>query len=274
SWGVDRIDADVSSTLAGNGSGRVAGVNVYVVDGGIDGANPELNVVDRVNFTIGPDEDCGGHGTAVAGVIGARDNATGVVGVAPGVAMTSVKVLDCSGVGTLGQVLSGIDWVTANAAKPAVVNMSLQFTPSRAIDEAVAASADSGIFYSVMAGNGRADCSEGSPARIGTHPHVMAVAATDQTGRAARFSDYGPCVSVWAPGYFVLTTRLHGGDTFASGTDLAAPHVAGTAALYLSTHPWTSPATLKRILIRDAVLTGFVSNDGTTPVLQVYAGRY
>jgi len=231
-------------------------------------------VVKQVNFTIGPKYDCDGYGTAVAGVIGARDNATGVVGVAPGVRLTSVKVVDCSGVGTLGQVLSGIDWVTAHAAKPAVANMSLGFAPSRALDDAVTASADSGIFYTVSAGNGATDCEEGSPARIGTHPGVMAVAATDQRGAEARFSAFGSCVSIWAPGYFLLTTALHGGDVFVSGTDFAAPHVAGTAALYLSDHPRASPAALKRILARDAVLTGFTSKDGTTPVLQVYAGRY
>ncbi|MBA2487785.1 MAG: S8 family serine peptidase [Chloroflexi bacterium] len=273
-WGVDRVDADVSSTQAGNGRGSVTGVHAYVIAGGVDPHNRELDVVKQVNFTIGPRHDCDGYGTAVAGVIGARDNAIGVVGVAPGVRLTSVKVVDCSGVGTLGQVLSGIDWVTEHAVKPAVADMSLRFAPSRALDDAVIASADSGIFYTVSAGNRASDCNEGSPARIGTHPGVMAVAATDQTGAEARFSDFGSCVSIWAPGYFLLTTALHGGDVFVSGTDFAAPHVAGTAALYLSDHPRTSPAALKRILVRDAVLTGFTSKDGTTPVLQAYAGRY
>ena len=125
-----------------------------------------------------------------------------------------------------------------------------------------------------MAGDDHSDCTEGSPARIGTHPGVMAVAATDQTGREANFSDFGPCVSIWAPGNSVLTTWLHGGDAVGSGTEFAAPHVAGTAALYLSQHPRTTPAALERILERDGVLTGFTSKDGTTPVLQVYAGRY
>lgn len=273
-WGVDRIDADVSSTQAGNGSGSVTGVNAYVISGGIDPANAELNVVKLVNFTVGPNYDCDGYGTAVAGIIGARDNATGVVGVAPGVALTSVKVVDCSGVGTLGQVIGGIDWVTAHAVKPAVADISLQFAPSQALDQAVTASADSGVFYTVMAGDNATDCSEGSPARIGGHPGVMAVASTDSTGAESRFSDFGPCVSIWAPGSGVLTTALHGGDVFAFGTGFAAPHVAGTAALYLSQHPRTSPAALKRILERDGTLTGFISKDGTTPVLQVYAGKY
>lgn len=274
-WGVDRIDADVSSTQAGNGSGSVTGVNTYVIDGGIDRANPELNVVDKVNFTVGPSYDCDGYGTGVAGIIGARDNKRGVVGVAPGVPLTSVKVVDCSGVGTLHQVLAGVDWVTAHAVKPAVANMSLEFAPSKALDDAVKRSEVSGIFYSTVAGNAHSDCSDaGSPARIGTHAGIMAVASTDPTGAESRFSNFGPCVSIWAPGYGVLTTWLHGEEAFAYGTEFAAAHVAGTAALYLSQHPRTSPARLKRILRRDGVLTGFTSKDGTTPVLQVYAGRY
>lgn len=271
---IDRIDADLSSTRSGDGKGSVSGVNVYEIGGGIARRNPELNVVQHVNFTVGPNQDCGRVGTAEAGTIGARDNSTGVVGVAPGVPLIGVKVVDCSGIGTLSQVLSGIDWVTAHAAKPAVADIGLAFAPSRALDQAVTASADSGVFYAVPAGDFGSDCHQSSPARIGAHPGVMAVAATDETGAEAYFSNFGTCVSIWAPGVFVLTTDLHGGDIFADDTEFATPHVAGTAALYLSQHPRTSPAALKQILQRDGVLTGFTSKDGVTPVLQVSAGNY
>ena len=128
-WGIRRIGADASSTRAGNGSGKVTGVNIYVIDTGIDATNPDLNVVNKHNvLTRGPDTDCDGHGTHVAGTLAARDNRIDVVGVAPGAPLTSVKVLDCSGHGTAGKVIKGIDWVTAkaaNAGKPAVANMSL-----------------------------------------------------------------------------------------------------------------------------------------------------
>lgn len=274
--GVDQIDADISSTQAGNGSGTVSGVNVYVLDEGIARNSPELNVVNRVNFTGGPNTDCAdGHGTAVAGVIGARDDAVGVVGVAPGVPLTSVKVFDCSGVGTLSQVLSGIDWVAGHAAKPAVANMSLEFASNPAIDDAVKASADSGVFYSLMAGDEGGNCEDVSPSRIGDHPGVMTVGAlaTRITGSEVYYSNFGPCVSIWAPGE-VYTTGLHGLVGVYYGTEIASAHVAGAAALYLSSHPRTSPAALKRTLERDGVLTGFTSKDGITPVLQVYAGRY
>ena len=136
-WGIRRIGANVSSTRAGNGSGKVTGVNIYVIDSGI-ATNPDLNVVRRHNVLKSePNNDCYGHGTHVAGTLAARDNRSGVVGVAPGAPLTSVKVLDCHGQGTAGKVIEGIDWVmksvkgpdgragTTDDKKPAVVNMSL-----------------------------------------------------------------------------------------------------------------------------------------------------
>ena len=170
-WGIRRIGADASSTRAGNGSGKVKGVNIYVIDTGIDATNPDLNVVNKHNvLTRGPDTDCDGHGTHVAGTLAARDNRIDVVGVAPGAPLTSVKVLDCSGHGTAGKVIKGIDWVTAkaaNAGKPAVANLSLGGAKNSALNDAVRTSAARGVFYSLAAGNeGRSACKI-SPAMTG-----------------------------------------------------------------------------------------------------------
>ena len=118
-WGIDKIDADLSSTKAGNGSGALSGVNAYVIDTGIY-RHTDLNRVKHVNFVSdGRNTDCHGHGTHVAGTVAAKDNTTDVVGVAPGAPLTGVKVLGCSGSGAISGVIKGVDWVTANARKPA-----------------------------------------------------------------------------------------------------------------------------------------------------------
>ncbi|HEU4493001.1 MAG TPA: S8 family serine peptidase, partial [Rubrobacteraceae bacterium] len=159
-WGIDRIDADKSSTRAGNGSGAVSGINIYVIDTGIDASHADLNVVrSDINFHGGPDTDCDGHGTHVAGTLAAKDNGGWVVGVAPGAPLTGVKVLGCRGGGVMSNVIKGIDWVTVNAEEPAVANLSLSGRASNALDSAVRRSAKSGVFYSVSAGNqGQSAC--------------------------------------------------------------------------------------------------------------------
>ena len=168
-WGIDKIDADASSTKAGNGSGAVSNVRAYVVDSGIDRRHGDLNVVKHINFTgDGRNRDCNGHGTHVAGTVAAKDNARDVVGVAPGAPLIGVKVLGCRGGGALSGVIKGVDWVTAHADKPAIANMSLGLggEPSLALDEALRKSARRGILYSVPAGNkGTGACSGSPPGR-------------------------------------------------------------------------------------------------------------
>jgi subtilisin family serine protease len=272
-WGIDRIDADISSTLAGNGSGAVSNVHAYIIDTGIDTGQPDLNVLSFVNFAGGPSKDCNGHGTHVAGTIAAMDNAIDVVGVAPGAPLHAVKVLGCSGSGSTSGVIAGIDWVTANAIRPAVANMSLSGGASQALDDAVTASAASGVVYAIAAGNDGADACGYSPARAGTADGVITVAATDSSDVEPSWSNYGSCVDIWAPGVNIISTKAGGGTTTMSGTSMATPHVAGTAALYLSSHAAAGPASVEGQLKTDALYPGTSSKDGRAIHL-VYAGKY
>jgi aqualysin 1 len=274
-WGIDRIDADVSSALAGNGSGAVTGVNVYVLDSGVDVAHPDLNVVGHFNFAVGPNMDCNGHGTHVAGTIAARDNGIDVVGVAPGAPVTAVRVLGCGGFAPWSVIIKGIDWVTANAVKPAVANMSITGGVNESVDEAVRRSAASGVLYTIAAGNDGDDGCNHSPGRAGAGVNngILSLGATDVNDREAGFSNFGACVDLWGPGVRVLSTRWGGGTTIFSGTSMAAPHAAGAAVLYLAAHPRTNPVVLESKLRMLSVPTGTASKDGR-PIDLVYAGRF
>src|ERR687893_1154471 len=248
-WGINRVDADVSSTRAGNGSGYISNVNAYIIDTGIDRTHPDLYHGTHVNFTgDGRNRDCNGHGTHVAGTVAARDNTRDVVGVAPGTPLSGVKVLGCNGAGATSGVIKGVDWVTANASKPAIANMSLSGGANQALDDAVKNSAASGIFYTLAAGNQGSDACTYSPARAGagTNNGIVTTAATTSSDAEASesswSSNYGACVDIWAPGAYVLSTRMGGGTTTMSGTSMAAPHVGGGAALYLSSHTSASPS--------------------------------
>ena len=272
-WGINRVDADISSTRAGNGSGSVSNVNAYVIDSGIY-RHTDLNVVKHVNFTgDGKNTDCLGHGTHVAGTVAAKDNTSGVVGVAPGAPLTGVKVLDCSGDGGLSRILKGVDWVTANANKPAIANMSLGGGASQTLDEAVRKSAGSGVFYSIAAGNDGANACNYSPARAGagTNNGIATVAATNRSDGATSSSNYGACVDIWAPGASILSTRKGGGTTTKSGTSMAAPHVGGGGALYLSSNTSASPPTIESRLTSSATTTGTKNN---YPILREYVGGF
>ena len=288
-WGIRRIGANVSSTRAGNGSGKVKGVNIYVIDSGI-ATNPDLNVVKRHNLLArGPDTDCYRHGTHVAGILAARDNRIDVVGVAPGAPLTSVKVLDCHGHGTARNVIAGIDWVTKDVKgpdgragttddkKPAVVNMSLGGDKLRALNTAVRNSAASGVFYSLAAGNERRNACKISPAMTGagTNNGILTTAATNQADKEPSWSAFGRCVDLWAPGVNILSTWLGGATKTISGTSLAAPHAGGTAALYLSTDPpASSPVGVESRLRSDSKrIIGNTSKNGA-PIRLVNARRY
>ncbi len=273
-WGIDRIGADTSSTLAGNGSGAVSNVNAYVIDTGIAN-HSDLNVVRHVNFAGGKNTDCHGHGTHVAGTIAAKDNTSDVVGVVPGAPLTGVKVLGCNGSGSTSGVIKGIDWVTANAVKPAIANMSLGGGLSTSMDNAVRNSAAKGVFYAVAAGNSGADACNSSPARAGagTDNGIATVAATSSSEAEASWSNYGSCVDIWAPGVSVVSTRKGGGTTSMSGTSMASPHVGGGGALYLSKQTSATPSAVEAALKAAAQATGTLSKSGA-PIKREFVGGF
>jgi aqualysin 1 len=245
-------------------------------------------VVGHVNPSgaSGGNKDCSGYGTHVAGTVAAKDNTRDVVGVAPSVKLTGVKVLDCAGYGSWSGVIEGIDWVTANAVKPAVANMSLGGGASKAVDTAVKNSADSGIFYSIAASNDGDDACKYSPARAGARDPldgtmqpdngIMTVAATNSSDGDPSWSNYGDCVDIWAPGVNILSTKKGGRTTIMSGTSMAAPHVAGGGALYLSlpSNTGADPTTVEVALKSSATATTNLSNDQVRTITREYVGGY
>jgi subtilisin family serine protease len=276
-WGISQIGADVSSTVAGDGMGAVTGVRAYIIDTGIDWTHDDLHVVWHVNFTGlfgGGNIDCNGHGTHVSGTVGAIDNTSDVVGVAPAVPLVGVKVLNCQGAGLTSTVIKGVDWVTQNAILPAVANMSLGGSASLALDTSVRNSAASGVTYAVAAGNDGADACNSSPSRAGLGTNgILTVAATDQNDQEASFSNFGNCVDVWAPGVGVLSTWPGGGTQTLSGTSMATPHVTGTAALFLSGNPSAGPVDVERAIKLFAQSVGTVSKDGRS-IMRLWAGNF
>jgi len=264
-WGISKTQATQSFTLAGNGSGAVTGVRAYIIDTGVDTKNADLNRMGHINFTgDGRNTDCNGHGTHVAGTVAAYDNASSVVGMGPGVAVYGVKVLNCQGSGTTTSVIQGVDWVAANAIKPAVANMSLGGGVSQLLDDAVRNAAAKGIFFSIAAGNSATSACTSSPARIGggSTAGVLVTAATDTNDLEASFSNYGSCVDIWAPGVSVTSLKLGGGTAVMSGTSMASPHVGGAAALYLGRYPTATSSSVVSSLKGMAVSTGTLSKDG------------
>jgi subtilisin family serine protease len=245
-WSVKRVEADASWTRAGNGSGAVD-VDVYVIDGPVQ--HPDLNVVERVRLTpAGVAPGSALHGTHVAGIIGAVDDGDGLVGIAPGARIHALEVLAADGTTSLSTLLSAIELVTqrkrADPARPVVASMSIGMnvgtTQLNALDEAVAAAVEAGVVFVVSAGNSAADAATFSPAHA---PGAIAVGATDRSDRfAASFSNVGGTVDLLAPGVDVLSTADGGRYALLSGTSMAAPHVAGSAALYLARNPSASPA--------------------------------
>jgi subtilisin family serine protease len=293
-WGMNRIDADISSTLAGDGLGQISKVNAYIIDTGVDASHTDLNVnvANQVNFRgDGKNYDCNGHGTHVAGTVAARDNDQDVVGVVPGAPITAVKVLGCDATGATSGVIAGINWVTSqvigpdgkagtadDSNKPAIANMSLGGGTSQAEDDAIRTSANSGIFYSIAAMNNGADACNYSPARAGRTKNadgtwnkdngIMTVAATNSSDEEASWSNYGPCVDIWAPGVNVKSTKLGGGTVLMSGTSMAAPHVGGGGALYLSSHTSASSSATEIALKEKARQLATKSKNGDSIVLE------
>ena len=269
SWGLDRIDQrdlplSGSYTYVSDGTG----VRAYIIDTGIRLTHTEFGSRATFGFDAfgGTGADCHGHGTHVAGTVGGVE-----YGVARNVALVAVRVLDCSGSGSNAGVIAGVNWVTANAVKPAVANMSLGGGLSSALNTAVANAVASGVTFAVAAGNSNTNACTQSPA---AEPAALTVGATDINDGRASFSNYGTCVDLFAPGVSIKSAWGTGDAVYntISGTSMASPHVAGVAALYLSItgNSTKTPAQVESA-IETAASVSKVTNPGTgSPNLLLY----
>jgi subtilisin family serine protease len=252
-WGLDRIDQHtlplnnqyVFTTLAPN-------VVAYIIDTGILSTHPEFggratNVYDAFG---GSGTDCNGHGTGVAGVVGAK-----TYGVAKGVKLLGLRVLDCSGTGTTAGIIGGVNWVAANHATFSVANISLGGALSTALNTAVANLYASGVFVAAAAGNGNTSACNSSPGSVAS---ITTVTASDQLDQHVFGSNYGSCVDLYAPGKNIPTVGLTTTPILMSGTSIASPHVAGAAALVFATFGGTASTVQSWILTNatPGVLTG------------------
>ncbi|HEX7025365.1 MAG TPA: S8 family peptidase, partial [Gemmatimonadales bacterium] len=210
-------------------------------------------------------DDCHGHGTHVAGTVGGA-----TYGVAKGVSLVAVRVLNCAGSGTWSGVIAGIDWVTSHRIAPAVANMSLGGGASQSVDDAVTGSIDAGVTYAIAAGNSSDDACKYSPART---PAAITVGATTSSDARASYSNFGTCLDVFAPGSGI-TSAWNTSNTATntiSGTSMASPHVAGVAALVLEAGN-QSPADVRNAIVTNAT-AGVVSSAGSgSPNLLLYSG--
>ena len=279
-WGLDRIDQrelplDTRYTYTPTGSG----VRAYIIDTGILLGHSEftgrlLSGYDAFDED-GNANDCHGHGTHVAGTVGGT-----VYGVAKAVTLVPVRVLNCNGSGTTSGVIAGVDWVTGekknNQSIPMVANMSLGGGASSALDTAVANSVRAGVVQVVAAGNGNRggredDACKYSPAR---EPLALTISATSNTDTKASWANYGTCVDLFAPGVGITSAWYTGAsDTRKiSGTSMAAPHVAGGVALYLSENTDATPAQVEAAIESNATADVVKSAGSGSPNLLLYTG--
>jgi subtilisin len=304
-----------SGGVTAGGAHTAAAAPVAVVDSGLDLANADLVARDGINCVTAtkPAQDDNGHGTNVAGVIGARNTGAGVVGMAPATPLYSVKVLGKTGTGTLSQILCGINWVTANAAQLGIRVANMSVTGSGSDDgncgdtsgdawhKAICASTAAGVTWVVSAGNAGADLARSIPA---AYPEVLtATAMSDTDGRAGGIGKVPACVkkeaddryasysnfavsataighTIAAPGTCVVSAKLGGGTSTYNGTSQAAPHVSGALALCFGTTTGPGPcaglppaAAITRVRA-DAILADTLASGFNGDPLRALSGRY
>jgi len=269
-WGLDRLDqADrpLDSLYYFKSTG--SGVNAFIIDTGIRSDHveftgrlkPGFNAIADTNGT----NDCNGHGTHVAGIVGGT-----TWGVAKGVSLIPVRVLNCAGSGTSSGVIAGIDWVARSTARPAVANMSLAGGPSASVNAAVAGAVSKGVTMVVAAGNSNADACASSPA---SEPSAITVGATTSGDAKASYSNYGKCVDIFAPGSSIKSAwnTSATATTTISGTSMATPHVTGVAALALADSPTASPAAVATLLTSNATVNRLTGLGVGSPNLLVFS---
>jgi len=260
-WGLDRIDQrnlPLNGSYVYNGDG--SGVRAYVIDTGIRSSHNDFGGRVLPGATGVSDgrgtEDCNGHGTHVAGTIGGSR-----WGVAKDALLIPVRIFGCSGGASTSLIIAAVDWVRSNAIRPAVVNMSLGGGASSSMDSAVNNLINSGVTVVAAAGNSNANACFTSPARVSA---AITVGSTTSSDSRSSFSNFGSCVNIFAPGSSIRSAWWTGNNASntISGTSMAAPHVAGVAALWLESNPGASPSSIRNTIYNRAT-TGRLSGIGS-----------
>ena len=274
-WGLDRIDQHnlpLSQTYVYDDGGTP--VHVYVLDSGLAADHPDFagrvglgyNAVPDLGLVLGATFDCNGHGTHVAGT------AVGTThGVAKRAIVHPVRISSCAPTTLASLAIDGIDWIAANAQRPAVVNYSLSSGVDTLLEQALRGLVSRGISVTAAAGNDGGNACNYSPGRM---PELITVAASEISDAAASYSNSGSCVDFYAPGTDVVSASfLLNGESTLSGTSMAAPHAAGAAAQYLAFSPNASPAQVAATLINRSSTNRLSAVPGGTPNRLLYTGH-
>lgn len=264
-WGLDRINqSDLPLDRRYSYASAGAGVDVYVIDSGVQSNHPDFGSRVAAGYPATGSEDCHGHGTHVAGTI-----ASTTYGVAKEARIIPVKVLDCTGKGLISDIVAGIDWAVAHHSTgiKAIANMSIGASKNTTLNNAVGRLSTDGIIPVSAAGNENALACNSSPASASTS---LTVAATDSTDTRASFSNYGSCVHMFAPGVNIQSTTMNSSNGFMSGTSMAAPHVSGAAAVYWALNPSLSATNARAGLIAAATSNKVLSPGTGSPNKLLY----